>query len=441
MTIAPLLTTITRAIVETDRQTVAVGSTASIVGLNKLKIDAGLASEEVVDVLAVGVGTITAAFAKTHLAGASVSADRTVAQITFDLVPGLSAYRVSVKDEFGFDNGTPPRRSLRLTPEPPPEVRLLRDTFFLGGDQEVDLEGLPVVLGAPFRVPYRCDAPYGMSQARVLYRVLKKHVSGNDPVEDEKWIPLPLTEIPEDPNPRLRNTIGRLAGLIQDLNKLRVQASAADAKGGPELAELQDQLLDRAEKIKTEIRPQIERLSNREEIEKNLLNEASQHMRKAAPYLNAGKFADAVAEQQEAAAKLTEVHDQLTWSLRVFDQKTGLFACTPFDEQIPFHAAPSVNPDQFLGRTLGGGRAFVSTKGILDSKGKVQLKSGDQIEFCVEVFAMPRQKEATPSGRSETRVTTVVDSSELANWFQNLNSEAARVRALELQQKGIFDRK
>ncbi len=252
-----------------------------------------------------------------------VGADAMSAELSFNLVPGLSGYTVKVKDEHGFDNSPPPRRSLRLIPEPPPMVTLLRDTFGTGGD--FDLEGLPVPLGGRIRIPYRCDAPYGMSSARVLYRVLKKHESGNDPVEDEKWIPSPLFEVAAGPN---------------DLP---------------------------------------------------------------------------------------------------FDPKTGVFGNMTFEQQLPFHAAPSPIPEILLGRTLGGGRYFMKTEGLIDVKGPVQLKSGDQIEFCVEVFAMKGdRKEAVPSARSETRVSTVMDQKEFTAWIQNVGKEDERVKALELLQKGVF---
>ena len=66
---------------------------------------------------------------------------------------------------------------------------------------------------------------------------------------------------------------------------------------------------------------------------------------------------------------------------------------------------PSRDPQNTLGRTLGGGRYFLETKGIISAKGmKVQLKSGDQIEYCVEVYAAHREPEVSiPFARSETR--------------------------------------
>lgn len=257
----------------------------------------------------------------------SVSADGMTAELRFDLTPEYSGYRIIVKDEHGFDNKYYPRRSLRMVPEEPPTVTLLRDTFGEGTDS-FDLEGLPVMLGGKIRIPYRVDAPYSMSRAFILYRVLKKHESGNEPVEEEKWIRLPLTEI----------------------------------KAGPE----------------------------------------------SGP----------------------------------FDLKVGVFKNMAFDQQVPFHAMPSTDPSTKLGRTMGGGRFFLETKTLFDGTTTRPLKSGDQIEYCVEIHAAHRVPEASiPVGRSETRVSTVLEQKDFLAWIDQVGKEDERVRLLELKQKGVFERK
>jgi hypothetical protein len=251
----------------------------------------------------------------------------TLAEAQFNLTPGLSGYRVIVKDQYGFDNAPYPRRSLRLVAEEPPQVSLLRDTFGIGAD--FDLEGLPVVIGKQIRIPYVCYGAYGLGKAQILYRVLKKHESGAEPAEEEPWIRLLLTEV--------------IAG-----------------KGvGP------------------------------------------------------------------------------------FDPKTGVFATTNYDQQVPFHAVPSPDAAKVLGRTMGGGRYFLETDGLIDSKGKrVSIKSGDQIEYCVEVYAMDRKPSAsTPFTRSESRVATMMRSDEFFAWIQSVGREDERVKLLELRQKGVFDKK
>jgi hypothetical protein len=102
---------------------------------------------------------------------------------------------------------------------------------------------------------------------------------------------------------------------------------------------------------------------------------------------------------------------------------------------------PSPEP----GRMVGGGRYFLETKdgALLDSKSRPhKLKSGDQIEYCVEVFAAEREpKSAIPSARSETRVSTMMADSEFRTWLSQVGQEDERVRQLESRQKGIFERK
>jgi hypothetical protein len=256
----------------------------------------------------------------------TISDDGLSAEGSLDLNPAETGYRMLVEDEYGFANIPAPRRSMRIVPEDPPQVALLRDTFGIGAD--FDLEGLPVLLDGRIRIPYVCYGQYGLSKAFILYRVLKKHESGEEPVEDEPWIRLPLTEV------RGNNDTGP------------------------------------------------------------------------------------------------------------FDPKTGVFAFTKFDQQVPFHAAPALNPNKDLGRTIGGGRFFLETKGLIDSKGKLlRLKSGDQIEYCVEVHAAFRKPETSiPVARSETRVSTVMQLEDFNAWLRQVGKEDERVKQLESKQKGVLER-
>lgn len=254
------------------------------------------------------------------------------AEATFDLTPDLSSYHMGVLDEDGFENIPKPRRALRLVTEEAPQITLLKDTFDLGEGSTFDLEGLPVVLGKQIRIPYRADGAYGIGKVQVLYRVLKKHESGEMPQEDEEWTKLSMPE------------------------------------------------------------------------EKH-------------PGANFGSF----------------------------DPRSGVFAGMKFNQQVSFYAIPSPNPDLILGRTTAGGRYFLETKNnaLITSKGQpIQLKSGDQIEYCVEVFAMEREpKGSTPSSRSETRVATMMSQKEFETWISQVGQEDERVRQLELKQKNIFERK
>lgn len=250
-----------------------------------------------------------------------------LAEKIFDLAPGLTGYRLIVKDENGFENVPRPRRALRLVPEDPPQVTLLRDSF--GENGTFDVEGMPVPLGKKIRIPYVCFGAYGLGKAQVLYRLIREHESGKEPAEEEPWVRAPLPEV------------------------------RPDASAGP------------------------------------------------------------------------------------FDLKTGVFQNTPDGAAVPFHAVPSADPRQ-LGRTSGGGRVLLSTNGLIDAKGLPRtLKSGDKIEYCIEVFAQLRDPKIgeTPAARSETRVVTVMDEKAFLAWFKELQDEDQRVKDLEKKQRGVFERK
>ena len=80
--------------------------------------------------------------------------------------------------------------------------------------------------------------------------------------------------------------------------------------------------------------------------------------------------------------------------------------------------------------------ALLSSKGVPH-----KLKSGDQIEYCVEVFAADREPKASiPSARSESRVATIMEEKEFFTWLGQVRQEDERIRNLEKLQKAIFDR-
>jgi hypothetical protein len=125
---------------------------------------------------------------------------------TFELRPAETTYRVIVTDEHGFENIPPPRRGIRIIPEDPPHVVLLREEFRpvgrLGGlkgpGSDFEVEGMPVPPGGRIRIAYSCTGPYGIGAARLRFRVLKKISNSEEstPTEDKgDWIPLPLIEV------------------------------------------------------------------------------------------------------------------------------------------------------------------------------------------------------------------------------------------------------
>lgn len=250
----------------------------------------------------------------------------------FDLRPEELSYRIVVVDEYGFVNIPPPRRNVRLVPEEPPQVALLKEQFppilralLSTNTDDFVVEGLPLPLGGAIPIAYTASGQYGLGQARLLFRVVKKVESGNDDPGDEKWLPLPLQEVP------------------------------GNDKVGP------------------------------------------------------------------------------------FDPRLGAFANSGPKDQIFFHAIPNGNP---LPRTLGGGRFDFKTTGIPDGKGGLlTLKVGDQIEYCVEVFADKAGKADRPFARSETRVKTIVSFGELERWLTDNLQEAQRIRQLDAKQRGLFDEK
>lgn len=111
------------------------------------------------------------------------------AHALFQLTPEQTAYRIEVRDEYGFANATSPRRNVAMAPDDPPFVSLLPERFppsFGGGfTEESEVEGLPVLLGGPIRVGYSARSPLGLLNARLVYRI-----NGGP----ERRLPLTLTE-------------------------------------------------------------------------------------------------------------------------------------------------------------------------------------------------------------------------------------------------------
>lgn len=114
-----------------------------------------------------------------------------------------------------------------------------------------------------------------------------------------------------------------------------------------------------------------------------------------------------------------------------FDLKRGTFQNTGFRDQVEFFPVPSPDPDRVPGRTEGGGRFDFQTRPIPN------VQVGDQIEFCVEVFAANPALEKFP-GRSETRLKTFVTVPQLMDWIRQTVSHETRLRQLEARQRTVF---
>lgn len=253
------------------------------------------------------------------------------AEATFEMRENETTYQIEVVDEYGFANQPPPRRKIRVVDEEKPQVTLLKEQFppssrLFSGDMSADyeVEGMPVPLGKDVRVAYVAHGPYGLGQARLLYRVLKKVESGNDDPGPNPWIALPLQEV--------------------------VGSEAT----GP------------------------------------------------------------------------------------FDPRLGVFQKSGPRDQVFFTAAQG--PGSALPRSLGGGRFDFKTTGIPDGKGDyLKLKIGDQIEFCIEIFADKDVKANRPTNRSESRIKTIVSDSEFALWLADAIQEERRLRELDAKQRGLFE--
>ena len=153
--------------------------------------------------------------------------------------------------------------------------------------------------------------------------------------------------------------------------------------------------------------------------------------------------ADKAAREMEPWVKLALMEVVPAKDSGPFNPMTGAFFNSKFDDHVPFYAVPSPIFNDEPGRTLAGGRVILDIKGLVDSKGKiVMLRSGDQIEYYIEVLGRTREPAtAIPVGRSETRIVNVVTIEEFLRWVQEAQREAERIRKLEQRQRELFKRK
>jgi hypothetical protein len=126
---------------------------------------------------------------------------RTAVEVTFDLRPGDSAYRLVLRDRHGFTNTHRPQRSILIQPDEPPMVTLLPERFARPGQRtgldDTEVEGMPVPLGGPFWVSYRCRTATRLDKARFRYRVLTPEKASNP--DDPPWADFPLADTKGSP--------------------------------------------------------------------------------------------------------------------------------------------------------------------------------------------------------------------------------------------------
>jgi hypothetical protein len=146
--------------------------------------------------------------------------------------------------------------------------------------------------------------------------------------------------------------------------------------------------------------------------------------------IKAGKASEEIpAEGEWSYFPLGEV--RATPEAGPFDLKRGVFLNTGFRDQVEFHPAPSPDPSRVLGRVEGGGCFDFQTKPIRG------VEIGDQIEFCVEVFARNPALDKFP-GRSETRLKTFVTVPQFMDWIRQTINHETRLRQLEARQRTVF---
>ncbi len=109
-----------------------------------------------------------------------------------------TAYRIVVRDAFGLENNDKPRRGIHTAPFDPPEVALMPETLASRDSQapseDDEIEGIPLLLGQRVPLAYECKAVYGLSHARLRYRVIPRTASRDEDSEppESEFVPLPL---------------------------------------------------------------------------------------------------------------------------------------------------------------------------------------------------------------------------------------------------------
>jgi hypothetical protein len=114
--------------------------------------------------------------------------DHDEAEAEFVLPATATGYRLIVEDEYGFANLLPPRRSIRMVTEEPPQVAMLPMIFDagvgVGSAEDFPMDGLPIPPKGKLRIAYACSAPFGIGGAKLHFRVIKqKKVKDGDSTE------------------------------------------------------------------------------------------------------------------------------------------------------------------------------------------------------------------------------------------------------------------
>jgi hypothetical protein len=112
--------------------------------------------------------------------------------VEFDLRAEETAYRIHAYDAYYFSNLRPPRRSITVIPDEPPQVQLLPERFDPQGaeglSEDVEVTNMPLPVGEAVQVGYYCRDALGLDRAELRYRV-----------NDGPWRRLALREVTGTP--------------------------------------------------------------------------------------------------------------------------------------------------------------------------------------------------------------------------------------------------
>jgi hypothetical protein len=106
----------------------------------------------------------------------SINSDGMGGECSFVPPADMTGYEVRLTSLDELESADPPKRTIRRVALEAPEVMLLGETFFKKGDRgtadDWEVEGIPVLEGERFRTDYRATHRYGLSHARMRFRVI-----------------------------------------------------------------------------------------------------------------------------------------------------------------------------------------------------------------------------------------------------------------------------
>jgi hypothetical protein len=117
---------------------------------------------------------------------------------SFPLLPEDTGYSISVTSANGFAGREAVRRTIRRLPLEPPVVALMLETFWKEGDdgspEDREVEGIPILLGERCRIDYQGADRYGLSHARLRFRVVPRVKDGDEAttLDPDSFQTLPL---------------------------------------------------------------------------------------------------------------------------------------------------------------------------------------------------------------------------------------------------------